>query len=735
MAQQGAQSIPKQKLSSMLDSNTATAKFVDHLIQTHHVNTQRYPQHAVVIGNGTQSLWNALLFYVDGGNVTLAKGLNETPEKFEIPYNLIEEMLDSFLEVDMPESELLKKLRPAHPYMLLKEVIALKALSEKGQLDNERVDYLKEHLRMFLMEVNGKISNKDKSLTIFNAELKKVNPQEIILTNEGGIDIPLKADLLIRVKGNMVNVQTFDAPSLLNQKTQAHAMHETMVKAAKYHERLETSIKDFVDKPNKEADALFAKVSRQRPNIPDVMRPQVSVVGLGPAGAFAAIRAYQEGAIVTGIEKRTGYSRNNVFRLTPKVVEELAKLFVDKLEDIKDLPDSHPLKTIVNIKSLTAKTPSPLGDFYAISIKDFEYLTNAWIDLMSKKDPKGMQIFRGYVYIPQCIDKDERAIFIRESDAPVEKGKEADILGTDRQVPTQILVAADGYNSQCRRDCKIEVEKMSTNAPYATFTYHPPRGDENDFFSSMLKGHPRKEIPMEKLRALGWDKNRQPVPRYFNTGDHPYLGIEMPDNIAVEYQQLSKLIMDAKQQNSYEQVQKLSAQRDALFDAWGRLTLGMFLSQDQINKLVLKECALINVELMKAKKFTFMVPMSKIAAILIGDCAQSAHFQTGRGAIVGIEEADDVGRLVKNLVRGGTTLENEMAHYEKFSQRKALTLEELAFHFPTKEDLRVQKTPAFHTFREDTRVGILTDDHKAVKPETAKEAQTKATSMATKKNY
>ncbi len=224
------------------------------------------------------------------------------------------------------------------------------------------------------------------------------------------------------------------------------------------------------------------------------------------------------------------------------------------------------------------------------------------------------------------------------------------------------------------------------------------------------------------------------MPRYFNTGDHPYLGIELPDKIAVQYQELSKAIRQANQDKDHASVQTLTAQRYALFDAWGRLCLEMFLSPDQIEQLVLKESALINVELMKAKKFTSQVPQSNIAAILIGDCAQSAHFQTGRGAIVGIEEADDVGRLVRNLVNGAN-LTQEMRNYEKFSQRKALTVEELAFHFPTKEDLRVQKTAAFHTFREDTRVGILKDDHKAVKVETAKEAQAKVKSKTRNKGF
>ncbi len=73
----------------MLDSKTAVAKFVDHLILTSQANTQRYPQHAVVVGNGTQSMWNALLFYVDGGNVTYAN-TDFAKEKFEIPFKLLE---------------------------------------------------------------------------------------------------------------------------------------------------------------------------------------------------------------------------------------------------------------------------------------------------------------------------------------------------------------------------------------------------------------------------------------------------------------------------------------------------------------------------------------------------------------------------------------------------------------------------------------------------------------------
>lgn len=702
-------------LSQVRQSRDALNVIAQHFIERHRSKVGQFPHRAVIEANDTQMLANTLLFYLDGGAVDMLRtGELVVGEDYTFSQDFLTEMAESIFDVDLSEKEI--DLLPLdHPFRILKTALAMQEALKQGIVDNLEYAGLQRAIKDMFHNLIQNISNNDNQLKIHQqAQIKEHGMQRVkILNPQGEHQIP--ANYFIRREGHMVSVRTLDGPPVLLNEAgvrEARNHHETMVRAEKYRTGIQRAMKDFADKPNVDADRLAQREISKRLAIPDNKRPKVTVVGLGPAGAFAAIRAYQEGAIVTGIEKRGAPTRNNTFRFTPEVVDQLIKLFVDKPEDIPLLSPEHPLRKVIDAKSLTEKRASPIGDFYAITIKDFEYLTNAWLDMMAKKDPNGLKIYRGYSYVPGCIQQGD---------------KQVDITDGTRQIAieTDLLVAADGYRSQCRTDCGIDVVEMSTGVKYATLTYHPKRGEEVDLFRSLLKTTPRKPMDLQKLKDLGWEFDRLPVPRYFNTGEHPYLGIEVPQTIVRAWQEKNEALRKAHSEGNGRLAYQLKEERDKILDTWGRATLEMFLTPEEINDLVFKECALIDVKLMKAKKTSATLP--GMTVVLIGDAAQAAHFQTGRGAITGIEEANEVGACVEGMCKGKSV----KALIEKFNravESKTLSLHELAFHFPTKDDLRIKPTREFGLFREEVNVHKLEADHRFKTAQTPKEAQAKANS-------
>ncbi len=708
--------MPQLRLSHHIKSQDAIKAIAQQIIADHNHQGGAFPQHAVFEVSETETLANALQFFMDGGNVDLAVPTNvKIDENFNFNAESLINGIDVLFENDLNPSSI-DKLPDDHPFKLVQKL--------KLAGDNKE---LKLALQQILMKLVDEIkSNSNQFIIHDKTRVEKVEQQNVFLNGAKG-NHRVRAGFFVHRSGNILKVDSLDMPPALNEPEGVKAaklMHETMVRSAKYRDEIEKSMKDFVQKPSVDSDNLFTRIQTDRPKMPEDQRPRVCVVGLGPAGAFAAIKAYKEGAIVTGVEKRTSYSRNNTFRFTPEVIDQLIALFVEKKEDIDKLSPDHPLRKIMSTRSLTEKRPSPLGDFYAITIKDFEYLVNVWLDMVASRDPQGLIIHRGYSYVAGSLQRGKNEILITDS---MEPNPPASSL---KKIPTDFVVASDGYRSQCRTDCGIVMEEMSTGIEYATFTYHPKRGDENALFQSLLKTGPRKPMDIQKLKALGWDQERLPVPRYFNTGEHPYLGIEIPATLAQQWREKNEQIKEAHARKDPQLAYKLKEERDSAFDKWGRATLEMFLTEPEIKELVFKECSVIDVKLMRANKSATV--LSNCAVVLVGDAAQAAHFQTGRGAITGLEEANEVGTCVEGLCQR-KPVAKVVADFEKVVERKTLSLHELAFHFPTKEDLRVQATDKYKKFRQDVRVNMLKEDYASVKPENTTEAQVKASQKVTNK--
>ena len=737
--------ISRIPLSRILVPQDAVDALTDKIMEIHRIKQSDgnpHP-HVALIGNDTEILWNVLLNYYRGEKVDLISGDDYVvDDKFVVPENLLQELLGWLIDVDISDEEI-KHLPKEHPFWVIKDLLDIYEAKREVDADDHRIlareaIALEKCTDLIAFILRGIYTN-DNDLTRYRSDLKETNGNHILLENGEKID----ADYVFKKEygrtpdghptgyGRLVD-QSLNFPAIDEDEGRkvARGHHQTMVRAATYLDNYETALAEFSTKPSDASRQLFNRIQLQRPQLPQTKRPKVSVIGLGPSGLMAAIQAYQKGAIVTGIEKRASYSRNNTYRFTPIVMEEICKLFVDSMEDIPKLPENHPLRVVFDKRLFGEKLPSPTwgpgwDEFIPITFRDFEYLLYSWIQLVEQEDPAGMRVLKQATYVPGSFKGQRKSIEVID-----EKGKKIEI-------PTDFVVGADGYHSQCRKDAGIGVYKMSTSANYGTYNYHPIRGDEHEFFQSLLKPIQRRAADLPKLKALGWEFDREPVPRFFNTGNHPYLGVEIPDAITNEYRRLTEGINQATQKQAFTEVQKLKQERAELMDKWGRATIAMFISNNDLKNIVIKDYALIEVQLQKSVAVTAVMP-SGLAVFLIGDAAQAAHFQTGSGAIYGLFGAYDFGKFIEAVIRiereqkfaktphGEEFLRVAMKAFEKSGKRRGVALHEWAFGFPSKEDLRVKPTSEYFAYRRAVRLEQIEESPATLRAETPNEAQAKA---------
>ncbi len=732
------------KLSSIKKSDTAITALADVFRDLHAGNAGGVPLRRVVYDGQTNNIaWNMLMAYIAGENTAWLK--KKVPlinrKKLNVDLERTKELFEQIFEIDLSPADI-QNLAPNHPYWILHEINEQLTSADAPNRKN-----LDKAITNLLTPLCQKISDMAGSgLQIFEAaELINIDEENNLITIEQKKgdeleELDLPANGFVIDDSNRLIYQDLDAPPLhpllsvdeVQKKELATKMHKLMHTTAIYRDAIISSLDDFIKEPNPEADELFVRVQKNRPKIPDADRLKVSVIGLGPGGAFAAIRAYQNGAKVTGIEKRNGYSRNNVFRLTPEIKDALVGLYVDTPEMLAALSNEHPLKVMINCKSLTAKRGSPLGDWYGLSTKDFEYLANTWLDVMAERDPDGMTVLRGQTYVPESLNKGAKTISVRIYDrknlTPVQQPK-------DISVPTDILVGSDGYGSQCRKDCKIDVIKMSEKPIfYSTVTYHTEREDAGDYFASILEAYKRErtDFDLDALKAMGWQKDNPPIARYFDTGDHPYLGIEVPDAITDAYGDFNEAIRMANANKDYEAVRALKADRTQLVDDWGRANLLMFLPKAEVDKLIPKEMSLFDTVLQRASDSIHRTGAG-MDVVLIGDALQSAHFQTGQGAITAVAEAEDFGQLIKSIVVSKKSKDAALSDFQHAVRVRTLALHNLAFNFPSGEDLKVRPTKEYKQHEKSTRLAQIDRGDRSIKIRDSEEATKKATVNVTRK--
>lgn len=721
------------KLNEFRDNDKAWGAVVRFIEEMHRGNQRiAMPTSEMVLEcRSPQGLYNAILGYSNGAKICVAECAQESRDSCSINVEFIASLLEG-IDFDLSADEI-QRLDPNHPFIALREIARLKDTPASSR----EFTPLNAKAAVFIKQLSEHLSREVAEFDLHpNTRVKNVEGTDVILTDDVH-DSRIPASLMGREQGNTVQVTNLEAPDLRADAERAAEFRkrEMMLRSANYHDGIVKVARDFVEKPNRSATDLAAKVMAARPNVPVGEQVHVTVVGLGPAGLYAAIRAYQEGAKVTAIDKRESYSRNNVFRLTQQVVDQIIELYVDKPEEIAALPADHPLKYMMEAKSLTDKKGPPTNQFYAMSTKDYELIASAWLELMAKQDPANLQVLKGYTYVPSIQTKlqEPNSIACR----PYDRNTQNDPYdpAKDKHVKTDILIGCDGYTSLCRQDCGIGVDKHSTDAHYATFTYHTPRKGGDDLFASLQESSAIEgpDFDMVELKRLGWTRDSKPVLRYFTTGDHPYIGVEVPEALAKENDRLQREIRAAQSAGDHEKVLNLKEERNRITDEWGRACLTLVMPKANIDDLVLKESAMFPVQLQRAQKNNYHCQDGR-DVVLIGDALQSAHFQTGQGAIKAVEESFLVGECIRSMVQDGTPKQQAIAKLSRQLNQKSLQLHELAFHFPSGEDLKVRPTREFDNFRADTRVEAI-EDGAVLRAESGKEATAKATVAVKRFNF
>lgn len=700
-------------LSQIPTIKEAILSFNNYLKEAHQQASASPQPHYAFFGNSDALLWEMLQAYRSGAKVTWIQNKKKQTKPsppLSIASNIIDTFFSEFLDIDLPEEEI-KTLAENHPYRVWQ---AIKILNETdGDQDfspSNDPSFKKQRSRLLhrLMNSLVKATPQDFSfhsgsvIELDNGEIKlirrpnRIHPHVLITDDYPRLHVlPLKSDR---------------EPSL--RYSDSKAAHHLMVQGTRYRDQITTALAEFEKvKPGSDAERSFEKEFAKRQARSRKKPIKVSIIGMGVGGLFAAIGAYQAGAQVTLIDKREHYTINNVFALPPAVIDKLIALFVDSKEDLKQLEATHPLRVLMKTKSLSAQRSSPLGYHHDISIRDFESLAATWLKVMAKKDPDGIKIYSGHRYIPNQKSEKNSEILVRPADYP---DPCSDRASRDVSIPTEILIAADGYHSLCRKKCDIPVEYTSTAAPYATFTFHTER-DEDNFLISHLENrrNPDPNFKPEHLSALGWERTDLPVFRYFPTGDHPYLGIDVPESLAQQYETRTQKIQEAIQQKDFQAAYNLRLERDAALGAWGQLNMLRILPQAEVDKLVLKDSSFFHVRLQRAKECVYQT-CSGMQVIIIGDALHSAHFQTGRGAVSAIQDAEDCVDCLSKLMDGHSP--DPMDELVAALENTALAVHQIAFNLGTNEDLKVKPiTPAFNAYNGGSKAASLNQEKKGKK--------------------
>jgi hypothetical protein len=727
---------------------------------------------AVDSGHG-EILWALINFYLDGGKVSYeaqVRGLGAR-DNFLLSEDIIKSMLDM---IELPVGVLPAALPADHPFLVLTNALdflknnaAAKLIGTKDAVLNlpanapgkAAIEAQSDEQHAFLEKIIGKL---------IALEVAAGPNPEIQVLPLGGVALAgLDYQLTPGDGAKPIQVVTAIAPVISADQQraldQAKAFTDVMRRSGDFQQQLDVSIKKFTNTtvagPGRaRADALIAGRAAAPAG---GARPKVTVVGMGPTGLFAALDSYRAGADVTLVEKRESYTRNNLFRFTPEFVANFKRLFVDGADDvaiaaaIARLPDDHPVRVLEKFQNLKGPQPSPLGDFYQISVKDFERLTEAVVSAISSRDPAGMKIYRGYQYVPNSLAGLNKSIEIKAV-SEIENLRYAPTLnygpGGDMQLQAQKVVAdlraagnaadadkieaaqrpikidtdylldTSGGYAVVKKDTPIATTEMSDTAHYATFTFHldraqapnpvlPPPGAAGSVifspvdYTGKVKPPAPGDIDMNALKTMGWQQAAPPLTRFFTTGDHPYIGMDLPASLYNTYNILSKemanlmktaarIVDPAAQEKAYQDILVLNDQRDTLLLDWGKKVMAKHFTPAGIDSLNLKSSAAFPATLVKSDQATWAAP-SGMQVCLAGDSYQSAHFFTGVGAIRGVQEGKRFATMVQQII-AGTPEADALASYNKDLEGIAYELHYRAFNFPIATDnLQVKPTQAF----------------------------------------
>lgn len=213
--------------------------------------------------------------------------------------------------------------------------------------------------------------------------------------------------------------------------------------------------------------------------MPDAAPLHVCIIGLGPTGLMAALRAYAHGASITAIDSRDKYTRKNVFRLTPDFLlgkpHELSLPYnlMDSIffrQHLVQSRESQPFdlssmvvrRFPINPHGINMDTTFDGDDpilFHTIETNEFEHVLFSILAHLQMAAPTDIEIYRGHTI---CGIKAEQGL------VSLKKGYEFTQLKADW------IVNATGANGRLAQassiaDAIFPYKNPPTDSPQATY--------------------------------------------------------------------------------------------------------------------------------------------------------------------------------------------------------------------------------------------------------------------------
>ena len=349
---------------------------------------------------------------------------------------------------------------------------------------------------------------------------------------------------------------------------------------------------------------------------------RVVVLGGGPIGLLCAIEAKRYFPTVTIIEKRGGYSRNNVPSLNEPLIMHLDRIGV-------------------------SKTLWPSGNSGSESIA-FSRIEEA---LWQRARSLGITMERGYVVtsiIGNHMQKNGRYKRINLTLSAWDPATKAlAIGGASKQLITDLLVVASGGGAS--RD-NVVVQTLGFTftklraknyAAYGVFSIPEKGSVELDYSAQSKFARLSNQIVSGKIA--------------FSTKDHNYL--------LVTLSQCTKTDFEFLQQNA-----------DAFHVLLLAVSEGYQTSILQEIKEVEKNTGLFKVSIQRARHFC----SSSYPAVIVGDAAVTPHPESGSGMVTGFAGVEQLSLLFKALQGTNRSSDNSASWlsfeqcYELFVSKKAL---------------------------------------------------------------
>ena len=362
----------------------------------------------------------------------------------------------------------------------------------------------------------------------------------------------------------------------------------------------------------------------------------IVIIGLGPTGLAMAIEACKKDALrrnVIAITDREQYTREAIFRLDVDILPYLAELVgQDKMDHYFER------KLIGPKESLNG------WDFHIIQMKTLEQLLYETLIALPNIEvlclPK-----RSKCHIKN-IDSDNHSVTVVQH---------LNTGATERVIGFKYLIAADGpSHNTVNRVVGDNIIYETTQLPqihkkHARATYKLPAELCADTFRPLFLPVNTPIPDLRSLQNLGWTLNSSPEIRAFVVDGVLFAAAECPEQL----------------DNDIDKI-----------DLWMQTVLGLICTQS-INALTRVDAAIFDVSLTEAnrtviplpgKNKALNTPNDEVAYLFpVGDALRNTHYQTGSGAVVGLQEA----RVFGTYLESTQTLSDIETYHAQISEVRA----------------------------------------------------------------